>query len=150
VGCALLNAVDPLLAQTNVPPLNVRFLVPEPVAYEDPALTVFPFRSTVPFVCVNILVEPIVVLSWKTQVPPAPLNVTGKSSVLPFDVIVLLPLVAPNVCAPVPALNVIPEDTVRSPYIVLALLVSVPEKPVKFMFLWFPVRLRLYVPAVKL
>ena len=66
------------------------------------------FRFRAPAVRVNNLVEPIVKLSCNWKVPPAPLIVTGKSKVLPFDVIVFVSLVAAKVVTDAPAVNVPP------------------------------------------
>jgi len=119
VGCALLNDVpDPLMA--SVPPLNVRFFVPAAVVYVPvvPIVSVRPLRSIVPLVCVSVLVAPSV-RSFVTSchVPPIPLNVTGKSKVLPPEFIVFVPLVDPNVVVATPPARVIelPDGIVKLP-----------------------------------
>ena len=49
------------------------------------------------------------------HVPPMPLNVIGKFMVLPLQVIVLIPLVAPKVRADADAVRVMPVDRVKLP-----------------------------------
>ena len=56
----MLNAVVLPFGQTNVPPLNVKFFVPLAVVKLDPADNVCPFKSTVPLVNVQVLVDPSV------------------------------------------------------------------------------------------
>lgn len=87
VGTALLNAVVEAAGQVRKPPLNVMFFVPAAVAYEVPTVSVLPLRSRVPFVWVNVRVDPISKESASLKVPPTPLCVIGKSIVLPFVVI---------------------------------------------------------------
>ena len=45
------------------------------------------FNASVPAVNVAVLVDPKVNPSCRVNVPPTPLNVTGKSNVLPNEVI---------------------------------------------------------------
>jgi len=93
-------------------------------------------RSMVPLVCVNVRVEPIVRASSKRKVPPTPLKVSGKFSVFPLVRMVRgVALVEANVVAAVPAVNVMPVDSVKSPNMLRATLLSVPEKPVKLRLL---------------
>jgi hypothetical protein len=77
VGTALLNAVADAVGQTNVPPLNVRFLVPVAVVYAVPTVSVFPFKLSVPLVCVKGRVDAIVSASCKVIVPPILLKLSG-------------------------------------------------------------------------
>ena len=60
VGTALLN--DDVFAegQTNVPPLKVKFFVPEAVVKRVPTVYVKPFKSNVPCVSVVVVVAPVV------------------------------------------------------------------------------------------
>ena len=95
---------------------NATDLAVAPVALNVAADSVRLFRANVPAVSVNALVEPRVKLSCNWKVPPVPLIVTGKSSVLPFVVIVLVPLVAAKVVTDEPAVNVPPlAGTVKLP-----------------------------------
>lgn len=100
VGAGLVNEFAPESWQTKVPPLNVRFFVPVPVANLNPVVNVFPSKSTVPLVNVS---EPPV--SWSAlpsaQAPPTPLKVTAEPKPTPFVVIVLPVVVALNVVVPV-------------------------------------------------
>lgn len=87
------------------------------VALEEnkPVLSVKLFRFNVPFVSVVVLNAETVMLSCSCQVPPTPLNVTGKFIVLLFVVMVFVPLVAPNVnIFAVPAV-IIPVESVKFP-----------------------------------
>lgn len=61
------------------------------------------------------------------------MKVSGKSSVLPLVLMVRgVALVEANVVVLVPAVSVMPVESVRSPKMVRAALSNVPEKPVKF------------------
>lgn len=115
VGATLLNAAGVFAGQTRVPPLNVRFLVPVAVVYDEPTVRVFPFRSIVPLVWVRVRLDPIVRASCSTQVPPTPLNVAGKVMVLPLEVIVLPVDVAAKTQAVAPDVNVAVEPKFRLP-----------------------------------
>ena len=116
VGCALLNAVTPDVGHTKVPPLNVKFLVPLAVENAVPTVNVCPFKFNVPLVKVAVLVEPIVNASISCHVPPTPLNVMGKSSVLAAVVMVFVPEVAAKVIIPFPAVGVaMPDARVKLP-----------------------------------
>ena len=88
VGLALLKAVTAAVGQTRVPPLNVRLLVPMPVANCVPTVRVLPLRLRVPFVRVNRRAVPMSKASARTTFPPTPLTSIGRSIVLAFDVIV--------------------------------------------------------------
>ena len=103
VGLALLNAVAPGPLTTMVPPSNVMFFVPAPVANE-PVVKVYPFKSRVPLVSVVVLVIPTLDEVCGTKVPPDPLNVTGMSWVKPLKEKFLTPVEA-NVQAFVPELT---------------------------------------------
>lgn len=110
-----------------------RCVVPTPVV-KEPTVFVVPFFSlTVPLVIVKARVDPCVSASANWNVPPTPLKVRGQSTVLPLVVMVFVPEVAAKTSAPVVAVNVIPLDSVRLPYSVLATAgaVHAPEKPVK-------------------
>ena len=103
------------------------------------AVSVKSFKLSVPLSNVTVLVEPSVNAPASTNVPPTPLKVIGKSSVLPFVVIVSVP-VPRNVVTFVPAVNVPPlAGIVKSPKILLPVLLNVPVNPVKFMLLKPPV-----------
>ena len=103
------------------------------------AVSVKSFKLSVPLVNVTVLVEPSVNAPASTNVPPTPLKVIGKSSVLPFVVMVAVP-VSPNVVTLVPAEYVPPEaGIVKSPKIVLVVLLNVPVNPVKLTVLKLPV-----------
>ncbi len=60
-----------------------------------------------------------------------PLNVSGKSSVLPAVVICCVPDVPLKFEPSVPAETVMPDDTTKLPRMFLAALLNVPEKPEK-------------------
>lgn len=107
-----------------------------------PTVKVLPFRSSVPLVNANALVEPSVKASRSCHEPPTPLNVTGKSNILPLVVIVLPPDVALKVVAEVPAETVTPEENTMLPATLLIELTKEPENPVKFRLLTFPVTVR--------
>ena len=103
-------------------PVNVH--VPEPIVmvrvleFEEenkPAVKFLPLASKVPLVRVTVRVEPTTISSANCQVPPTPLKVIGKSSVLPLLVMVLVPEVAAKVVALAPAVKVMPEETVKLP-----------------------------------
>jgi hypothetical protein len=92
----------------------------------------FPFASNVPFVNVTVLVEPTVRLSDSSHVPPIPLKVIGISKDTELLVIVLVPLVAEKVVAPV-LVEVMPTPIVKEPAIFKVLAPEkVPVNPVKF------------------
>lgn len=108
-----------------------------------PTVRLNPLRSMVPLVWVNVRVEPIVRASRRRNVPPAPLKVSEKSSVLPFVRIVRgVPDVEANVVVPVATASVMPVDSVRSPKMVRVPSTSVPAKPVKLRFRTLPDKLR--------
>ncbi len=69
------------------------WFVPD-VANEPTVLVVPDLSCNVPFVIVSALVEPSVRASCIAHEPPIPLNVSGKSNVLPALVIVFVPDVA--------------------------------------------------------
>src|SRR6185295_10190159 len=100
----------------TVPPVKLRFLALPPLLENSPQDNVFEFKLKVPADNVSVRVDPTVILSAsvKTAVPAPPkivlLKVTGKSNVLPFVVIVLVPVDPAKVNVLVPALNVIPEE----------------------------------------
>ena len=97
VGLPLRNAVVPEFAQTNVPPLNVKFFVPKLVCNLFDVVQVFPFKSNVPFV--NVIIVPDNALP-KDQLPPTPLKVATAIET-PLVVTVLPVVVALNVVVPV-------------------------------------------------
>ena len=147
VDVAIVHAEAPLPKTTTDAPVIVRTRA---LLFEDeniPVVSVLPFRSSVPLVSVNVLVEPSVRASCACHDPPTPLNVTGKSKATPLVVMVLTPEVAANVVAFVPADMVIPDDTKRFPKIVLAEFTKEPEKPVKSIFFTFPSKVSAYVPV---
>lgn len=125
----------PLPVSRIFPVPNAIDLVVDPVGANMPVdkvqLPLLPVKSIVPAVKVVVLVEPMVQSSCSWKVPPAPLNVTGKSRVLPLAVMVLVPDVAVKVTVLVPVPTVMPELTVRPPAIDSAVLVQVPENPEK-------------------
>lgn len=95
VGCALLNAVAPAPDMTNVPPLNVKFLVPVAVVSLVVHVSVKPAKLSVPLV--NVVV-PVIPASKSVVVIPVPLifNVDIDFPVnvnVPLPTIVKLPLV---------------------------------------------------------
>lgn len=98
VGAALLKAVAVAAGHTNVPPLNVRFLVPVAVVNAVPTVRVKPARLIVPLVSVNVRVDPIVSAPANVIVPPAALYVIGALIVTPLVVMFGLPV---NVISPV-------------------------------------------------
>ena len=116
VGAALLNAVAAAVGQISVPPLKVRSLVPVPVVYAVPTVSVLPFRLIVPLVCVSVRADPIVRASCNTHDPPTPLNVSGKSIVLVLVVIVRgVPDVDEKSHPFAPAVYVAPDAKTKSP-----------------------------------
>ena len=97
-----------------------------------PVDKVNPLKSSVPAVSVVVRVGPTVRLSSRRNVPPKPLNVTGKSKVLPFEVIVrAVAFVDANVSVLVVAGSVMPVEIVRLPKIDWLPTVQDPAKPVK-------------------
>lgn len=107
-------APDPRMFQVPLPKFNA--LVFELALLKSPDVTLYPLASNVPVVIVKVFViVAIVKLPTSCQVPPAPLNVNGKSVVIPLVVINLVPEVAANVLALLPLEHVIVDDRVRSP-----------------------------------
>jgi hypothetical protein len=107
-------APDPSIFQVPLPRFNA--LVFELALLKRPIVTLYPFVLNVPVVIVKVFVTvAIVKLPTSCQVPPAPLNVNGKSVVIPLVVISLVPEVAANVLALLPVAHVIVDDRVRSP-----------------------------------
>ena len=83
-----------------------------------PNVQTLPLRSKVPLVRNKARVEPSVIASASCHVPPTPLNVTGKSIVLPLLVMVLVPDVEVKVMVLLPAPTVIPDARVSEPLMV--------------------------------
>lgn len=101
---------------------------------KTPTLKLNPLRLRVPLDNVNVRDVPSVKLSSIVKVP-TPVFETGKLNVFPFDVTFCVVEDAKDVEREV-ELRDIPDDIVRSPYIVVATLGErVPLKPVKFKFL---------------
>jgi hypothetical protein len=98
-------------------------------------LALLPFPSSVPFVSVTLLVDPIVKASARRQDPPTPLKMIGLSNVTPEEVIVFGPEVAANVMAFVVAVNTVEAPDVKSPKTVTACDPTVPANPLKLKFL---------------
>jgi len=95
-------------------------------------VSVFPLRLMVPLVCVKVRVAPIVRLSTSTNVPPEPLNVSGKSKVFPLVVMFLaVALVDLKDTAFAPAAKVMPDEIVRSPKISMTTFCRVPVNAAK-------------------
>jgi hypothetical protein len=107
VGFALLNAVPDTLS-ASVPPLNVIFLVPAFVWNAPAKVRVLPFRSTVPFVRANVLLD--VSAPDRTTELLSVLSITmGRVKVTPFifmdwlfDPVNVTLLAAPDNVMPVP------------------------------------------------
>lgn len=138
VEVAIVHAAAPDPKTTADAPVIVRVRTPE---FEDenvPTVNVLPFRSIAPADKVNVRVDPSVKASWSCHAPPTPLNVTGKSSVLPLVVIVLPPDVAMKVVADAPADTVMPEENTMLPATLLLPMDRAPLNPVKFRLLTFP------------
>lgn len=127
----LVTAADPVISNSGLPlevsPVNV--VVSTTVAVVSPVITTLPvdlvrlrvlallllkkpmlnvkvLRARVPAVNVTVRVAPTVKLAPNWNVPPTPLNVIGKSCVVPDAVIVSVPLVEAKVHALAPAVNV--------------------------------------------
>ncbi len=100
-------------AQIHVLEPKVSVLVPAPRA-KEPIVTPKLLALNVPFVSVKARAA-MLSASVTCHAPPAPLKISGKSSVLPALVMLLVPLVAPNVVALAPAVTVIPDAIVRLP-----------------------------------
>ena len=98
VGAALLNANTPVLGQTNVPPLKVRFFVPVAVENLVEFVAVYPAKLSVPFV--NVSVVQFKALP-SVHPPPTPLKVTAAPKATPLVVTVLPVFVVANVVVPV-------------------------------------------------
>jgi hypothetical protein len=124
-----------------------RYFMVVPVVTNEPTVLVTPgFKFSVPPVKVSALVEPSVKASRQLVVPVPP-KVTGKSIVLVLLVIVCVP--APlNVVVNVPAVSVMPADSVRLPEIVRVRLLNAPAKPVKSTLLAAVLNPIISVPAV--
>ena len=119
VGTALLKAVVPEATTTNVPPLNVRFLVPAAVrnvavAVAD-SVSVLPSRFNVPLVSVTAPAKARLVVnaSCSVTVPAGELIVKPCVNVFPAAVIVCV-VRPPNVICPVPD-NVVPVPLIQLP-----------------------------------
>jgi hypothetical protein len=110
--------------------LKVIVLVVVPETLNNPVVKLLLLVSKVPWVTVKVLVEPKVKASFNVKLAPDALNVTGKSSVTPFDVIVAE---TKKVTIPVPPVTLIPVDMTKLPYMFSAalLLNQVPVNPVK-------------------
>ena len=144
-------APDPRMFQVPLPKFNA--LVFELALLKSPDVMLYPLRFNVPFVKVTLSVTVVIdMLLFNCQVPPTPSKVMGKSVVTPLVLIVLIPEVAANVVALPLLAHVVVGDSVRLPYIVLTVEVSVPENPVRFksLSLWEVVILIVSLPAVTL
>ena len=98
-----------------------------------PVLKINVLRFSWPKESVNNLVDPRVRLAPRASIAvDDPDAVTGKSKVLPAGLIVAVPVVWANVKVFAPAPTVIPDDIVRDPYKLNAVLFQVPLNPVKF------------------
>lgn len=85
VASAILNTVVAAVAFVNVILLLLKLidLMPVPVETKVPVLMEEePFRTNEPAVKVIALVGPPVVVAFKVNVPPTPLNVSGRSTAL--------------------------------------------------------------------
>lgn len=91
VGTALLNAVAPDAVTKNVPPLNVKFLVP--VAVRNVDVNVWPLRSSVPLVSTiaSLAASAFVSASCSVTVPPGESTTMAQVNDLVALVIVWLP-----------------------------------------------------------
>ena len=126
-------------------------LVAELLELNVPAVAVLSFRSKVPLAKPNALVEPKVNASIKRTVAPGAATVRGKSSVREAEVIVCVPLVAAKVVTLVPAVNDMVLESVKFPYMVLALMANAPVAVPKFKFLILPVTAKealVFVPVM--
>ena len=125
----------PVPAKDKVPDFINKVLTNVPFEESNiPVEKFLPFKSKVPIVNVVVLEEPTVKLSCSTQVavPLETPNVIGKSKVVPFEVIVFVPVVAANDVILAPDAQLIPVEHVKFPYILLVEFTTVPAKPVKF------------------
>lgn len=128
------NAVAPVADNVTVDAPNVRLLVLVPVEDILAAVTLNPPVFNVPAVRVNALV-PILSASCNVHEPPAPLNVNGLNTALPFVVIVLPDCVEANIKALAFVLNVtLVPDVVgneKLPYSVIAVLSNATDPAVR-------------------
>lgn len=92
VGFALFQAVAPEATIANVPPLNVKFLVPKAVVAVVVQARLKPLRSTVPFVKVNVDTDELVKYC---HAPPTPLKLMLGAEIKVVVEIVFVPDVDP-------------------------------------------------------
>lgn len=125
-------------------PVRVKFPVPYAIdltlallLLKYPAVRVLPFRSSVAYRSVTVLVTPTVIASASCHVAVVAASglpkFIGQSNVMPFVVIVLVPDLAAKIIVLPVDVTVMPVDSVMLPYtLMVGPIENDPLNPVKF------------------